>query len=150
MENEQQQPPAVTGQPPAAAGNTDGLGADLDRLTAEASLTPEGGTAVQQLQQQQQQAAADELRETQAALSLLLQPTFDLLCPNWNVQAAECNALAGAYAPVLVKYFPGGIGKMGPELTAVLVTAAIFGPRIGVPRVKPEEKPKAAEGAAHG
>jgi hypothetical protein len=44
------------------------------------------------------------------------------------------DALAGAYAAVLQKYFPEGPGQFGPELAAVFTTVAIIGPRLKMPR----------------
>lgn len=58
--------------------------------------------------------------------------------PAWEVSGPEQEQLSGVYAAVLDKYFPRGM-TMGPELTALLVTAAIVMPRLGRPR-KIEEK----------
>ena len=90
----------------------------------------------------------------------MLMPLVSMGCkvaaPNWQIQKAEVEALAESYGELVDKYFPGGVGEWGPELNAALVTAAIFGPRLGTPRHKPQPKPKADneirrtdEGAAH-
>lgn len=143
-DNETPAAPAVNEQPAAAPINDAGLAADLERLAAEAA-TDATPPAVAAMRENQAQAAALEQQETAAALALLLEPAFGLLAPGWNVQAGECQALAGAWSPVLVKYFPGGIGQMGPELTALLVTAAVIGPRLGKPRtVDKQDDGKAA------
>lgn len=67
------------------------------------------------------------------------------MAPAWNVSAAEVEQLADCYALLLDKYFPGGVGQVGPELGAALVTLAVIGPRWSLPR-RIEEKP-AREGA---
>lgn len=65
----------------------------------------------------------------------------DIGCPNWQVQKAEKQALAEGYADLIDKYYPDGVSAFGVELNALLMTAAIFGPRVaqGIPaRVKPK------------
>lgn len=90
----------------------------------------------------------------------MLMPLVSMGCkvaaPNWQIQKAEVEALAESYGELVDKYFPGGVGEWGPELNAALVTAAIFGPRLGTPRHKQPAKPKADneirrtdEGVAH-
>jgi len=64
----------------------------------------------------------------------VLTPTFAVLAPNWQVQPPEVQQLAQAYVPVMLKYFPDGIGEVGPELAAVLVTLTVLGSRLGTPR----------------
>lgn len=75
----------------------------------------------------------------------LVRPVLAMACaafvPAWEITGPEQEQLAEVYSAVLDKYFPGGMA-MGPELTAVLVTAAVVMPRLGKPR-KLEEKPAA-------
>jgi hypothetical protein len=96
----------------------------------------------------EQGAAVDDL-PTDQVLLMAIGPLFDVICPNWNVSPEEKQALAGAYAPVVDKYF-GGV-SMGVELQAVAITAMILAPRIGTPRVaKPEKKEESMEqGVTH-
>lgn len=94
-------------------------------------------------------AAVDDL-PTDQVLLMAIGPLFDVICPNWKVSPEEKQALAGAYAPVVDKYF-GGV-SMGVELQAVAITAMIIAPRIGTPRVaKPEksEKDQVEQGVTH-
>lgn len=78
---------------------------------------------------------AGELMEPEGpGTAELLQPLIDfgcqIGCPNWAVQKAEREALAGAYGDLIDKYYPEGVGQFGVELNALLMTAAIFGPRL--------------------
>ncbi|WP_428398418.1 hypothetical protein [Marinobacter salarius] len=68
----------------------------------------------------------------------------DIGCPNWQVQKEEKRALAEGYGELIDKYYPEGLGAIGVELNALLMTAAIFGPRVaqGIPA---RAKPKAEE-----
>lgn len=74
----------------------------------------------------------------------LVAPVVALICarfvPLWQITPAEQQQLAEAYGAVVDKYFPGGI-RAGPELTALIVTAAVFGPRLGTP-ARLEDLPK--------
>lgn len=76
----------------------------------------------------------------------LLRPIIDLGCdllaPNWSVKDAERTHLCKAYGDVVDKYFPGGLSAFGCELNALLITAAIIGPRVAaqLPRREPEQK----------
>jgi len=78
--------------------------------------------------------AEEVIDDEQAAamLSQLIQITAAIVCPAWGLQPAECDQLAGAYIPVINKYWPGM--EIGPEATAIIVTGAIIGPRLGKPR----------------
>lgn len=76
---------------------------------------------------------------------------FRIGAPAWEVADAEHAALAEAYAAVLDKWFPGGV--FGVELNALILTAAIVGPRLAMPTHPPEpeaepEKKTKGEGAA--
>lgn len=109
------------------------------------------------LAQLEQEYSAAEMAETAALVgdeqgpttAEILQPVIDLACavgcPNWQIKQAEREALAQAYGDLIDKYFPDGVGQFGVELNALLVTAAIFTPRIGQPRHKPEPDPEKQE-----
>lgn len=72
--------------------------------------------------------------EVEGLMVAVLTPAFAILAPNWQVQPPEVQQLAQAYTPVMLKYFPDGIGDVGPELAAVLVTLTVLGGRLGTPR----------------
>lgn len=69
---------------------------------------------------------------TAEILAPVLGGLFGILTPAWNVTPGECNELAGAYALVIDKYFPDTV--LGCEITAIICTVAVIGPRIGTPR----------------
>ena len=76
----------------------------------------------------------------------LVAPLVGLLCatvaPAWNISPEEQQQLSGAYAAVIDKYFPDGV-PLGPEVGAVMVTAAIVMPRLGQPlKVEKEATPE--------
>ncbi len=118
---------------------TGGAAIDADELKSIAA----------ELAGEEQQDAGGELAERQGpATAEVIYPLIsfgcDLGCPNWMIQDAEKKALADGYADMIDKYWPDGIGAFGVELNALLMTAAIFGPRVakGIPT---REKPKAKE-----
>lgn len=78
---------------------------------------------------------------TGKVISALLRPTFDLLAPAWNVSDTECENLGDAYGTVLDKYFPDF--DLGPEVAALFVTFAVFGPRMRTPRHNPKPDTRA-------
>lgn len=88
-----------------------------------------------------EETAAPSGPSTGKVISALLRPTFDLLAPAWQVSDTECDMLGEAYGTVIDKYFPDF--DLGPELAAVFVTFAVFGPRMRKPRHTP--KPENAE-----
>lgn len=108
--------------------------ADLER-EADAALAgadplelDQGGPAVDDAT-----AAAIDAEQDAAALSSLLKVTFNqALAPrlgaHWSLADSEADSLGGAYSAVLNKYFPNW--RTGPELTALVVSLAVFGPRI--------------------
>lgn len=108
---------------------------DLGYLEGVAEeLEPEsGGTA-------DETGVDSEELPTDQVLIMAMSPLFDVLAPNWSVSTEEKQALAGAYAPVIDKYF-GGV-SVGVELQAVIVTVMIFAPRLSVPRVAVQEEDK--------
>lgn len=115
-----------TTEQPAAPENADELAA----LAAEAAdMEPEAAPG------QPGEAAPDEEPQfsNQQALEMLLGPAFAVLAPNWGVQQAEITELAKAYGQVADKYFPEGM-SIGVELNAAIITLAIIGPRMAIPR----------------
>ena len=104
--------------------------AKIERDNPEAEPEGEPGELVE---------AEAEGPETAELLAALFNPLFAVLAPNWEVQPAECEALAGAYATVIDKWFPDAASNTGPELAAALVTVAVIQPRIGKPRRVPVE-----------
>lgn len=49
---------------------------------------------------------------------------------HWELDQEEAKTLAGAYDPVLKKYFPNIGNAIGPEVTAIAITAMVLLPRI--------------------
>lgn len=115
---------------PAADGPlTDGPA--LDALASEAATMapPADGAA----------PAGDVAAQADAIPSgelckMVLGPLFAIFAPNWNVTATEVDQLGNVYGAVLDKYFPGGLGEFGPEITACLITCAVIAPRANKPR----------------
>lgn len=79
---------------------------------------------------------------TAEVLEQVISPACAVFAPAWGVTDEEVKQLAGVYAALVDKYFPGGVGEIGPELGAALVTLAVFGPRWSMPR-KVTAKPSA-------
>lgn len=128
---------------PAGASNDAGLANDLNRLEATAAGASDVPPEVAAMRQAQADQNVNNIQEWAALVEGLALPTFEILTPNWGVTAAECKLLGTAYAPVLHKYFPDG-PTASPELTALLATIAIMGPRIGKPMRLPAEPEKKA------
>lgn len=74
-------------------------------------------------------------------------PWFDILAPNWKVGEQEKKQLGDAYGELIDKYFPDWEKRFGPELACVVVTAAVFGPRIAM-KMPPRLPAKKPEGEA--
>ena len=108
---------------------------DIEYEIAALEREVESDIAVVEMEQnkQQEQAIQSSSDEWQAIIAQLLAPTFAVMAPNWGVQQAEIDGLAGAYAPLLAKYFPD-TANVGPEIGAVIVTAAVIVPRLSIPR----------------
>ncbi|MFK5948524.1 MAG: hypothetical protein QM500_07115 [Methylococcales bacterium] len=88
---------------------------------------------------QQESTGAIE-KKTRDILLPVVSFACDILAPNWQIQESEKEILSESYADVLDKYFPNSMGNFGIEFNALLVTVAIFAPRIKTPRnIKPEE-----------
>lgn len=129
-----------------AEGNDSGAAVDPTEL---ASIAAELGDA------EQAETEAEQGEQVGPSTSEVLYPLIsfgcDLGCPNWQIQDAEKQGLAEGYADLIDKYWPGGIGQFGVELNALLMTAAIFGPRVakGIPaRIEKEveRKPETSDG----
>jgi hypothetical protein len=101
------------------------LGAEFDALATEAG--PDAGPG-------EYPAPVESDLPTKQAVAFFLSPLFAVVFPNWRIGADEVDALADVYAPVIDKYLPGG---MGVEGAALLVTVAVFGPRLAIPRKAP-------------
>lgn len=79
----------------------------------------------------------------------LLKVSFDLIAAragdHWALADEEAKAAGEAYGEVIDKYFPEV--EMGPEVTAVTVTAAIFLPKYMMHKAVEAEKAKKDGGA---
>lgn len=84
------------------------------------------------------QSAASGI-STAEQLKPLLAITCNVLAPNWKIQPEEVNALAESYGECIDYYYPELQDGLPPWLTPLLVTAAIIGPRLNMPR-RVEEK----------
>lgn len=101
--------------------------------------------------QAEAQAYEDELNGIEPPQEVQSIPTEEILypvvslftaivMPNWEIGEDENKALSESYAAIIDKYFPNVGGNYGVELNALLITGAIFAPRIGKPMVKVEKK----------
>lgn len=81
--------------------------------------------------------------EPQFSTGEQLQPVlgmaFKVLAPNWNVQAEEVEVLAQSYGECIDYYYPDIQEGLPPWLTPLIVTAAIIGPRVNMPRKDEKE-----------
>lgn len=97
-----------------------------------------------------EQAAPPAEQQPRIPTAALIAPLVALFCnvvaPAWAINDAEQKTLADAYAAVVDKYFPDGV-PMGPEVGALMVTAAVIMPRIGRPMKEPEPEKRADEEA---
>lgn len=122
------------------------IASELEALAAEAlSEAPTqhtGQTPEQQAESQAQEAFESGQEEYAEAVGVVLGPAFQILAPNWRVTDAEIQQLSISYAAVLQKYYPGGMGKIGPEFTALAITAMILAPRIRQPRHEQQQPEK--------
>ncbi|WP_416306204.1 hypothetical protein [Neptunicella sp. SCSIO 80796] len=75
-------------------------------------------------------------------LSPLLSSGFALLCPKWEVEQEESDALAQSWGAVVDTFFPSV--NVDPRVAvvvgAVASTAMVIGPRMGKPRTEKEAK----------
>lgn len=120
--------------------NTD----DLAALDAEARAV-EGKVITNAEQQASAEPPPAAEITTGQLLTAILVPVFKVLAPAWAVSRDECALLGEAWGAVVDKYLPDL--DLGVELSAVLATALVFGPRWGTPpKVQPKEKPDAPAG----
>ena len=105
---------------------------DAAAREAAANMAPETATAPDA----PGAAAAPPQPSTADVLGPLIGAAFRIVAPAWGVSEAEARELAGAWAPVLDKYFPDGL-VLSIEFNAVIVTLALIGPRWGKPRQLP-------------
>lgn len=85
--------------------------------------------------------AAEISTETKEILQPLFTMGFGILAPNWQVSEDETEQLAGAYAMLMDKYLPTGMGAYSVEIAAIMITGAVVIPRLKVPRKdEPEAK----------
>lgn len=138
-------PPAVNESTPPAA--TTAPAAAPEELAALAGAAAAADAAADPVLDPAAPPKPEPVMPTDMAMVMLLSPLFATLAPNWNIEKSEIEQLAKVYGAVVDKYFPGGI-ILGPEISAVMLTLAIFGPRIGKPRKieapKAEPAPKDA------
>ncbi len=124
----------ATAAPPHHAFADAGLLGSLEANVAETAIAegaPAAAAAVI--------TKAESIAETKGMLILVLGTGFELLAPNWKVRADEVEKLSEAYAVLMEKYLPGGVGQLGPEIGALFVTVGIFSTRMGKPRTLPEK-----------
>lgn len=115
-----------------------GQGELPEKMQSEAALL------LAEIEETEENQPADDapVNEPQAAnqettadlIAGLFFPTFNILIAprygaHWAMTEGECVVLGDAYGPLIDKYFPDF--RTGPELAAVLVSIAVFGPRIG-------------------
>ena len=114
---------------------------EIDRILNEVEPEPEPGEA-------------DAERDGPSGAELVA-PIVELVSavavPNWRLKAPEKRALTEAYGALIDKYFPDGPGQWGPEINAIMLTAAIVTPRLvaGTPP-RAEEKAINREAASDG
>jgi len=119
-------------------------------LTGGAKLSDMDMAASEQ-QREMVAANAGVVDDYKIVLTQVMGPLFSIAAPNWEVQPAEVDLLAEAYANALAYYFPD-MKTAGPWVTVVLSTAAVIGPKVRKPRHKvkaAEEKPIAEEIVSH-
>lgn len=85
--------------------------------------------------------------ETEISTAELLAPVIkvsaDIFAPNWEFDESECEQLGIAYGALIDKYIPDNpASKYGLEISAVMVTLAVFGSRKGVPLRKEKKTEK--------
>ena len=132
---------------PGQAGQGEAL-ETFDQAGELAALAAEVGEDPAADQATPGQAAADDPAgrlDTGQIITDLAKAAFSLLAPAWRVTDDECAALGQAWAPIadqaLESLFPGGVAEgAGPWLTAIPLTLAVIGPRIGRPRTLAQDQ----------
>lgn len=84
---------------------------------------------------------------TAELLAPVIKVTGDIFAPNWSLTETECEQLGIAYGSLIDKYLPDNpASKYGLEISAVMITLAVFGSRKGIPmRLDKKEKPTEKE-----
>ena len=127
----------------------DELAALKAEALAEEGATPEGEQAKpvtgEVIKKQ------DSESEWADIFQMVLEPTFAIVAPNWEVKGREVRELSKAYAAVAAKYCPE-VQKIGVELSAVMTTAMIVLPRIvegrSLRKVEKQQQEGGEDGAA--
>lgn len=111
---------------------------EIESLVNEASEA--GGVANTPAVQGEYISHEENRKEWEEIFNELLTPSFEYLAPGWGVSGDEISHLSKAYSRVAAKYFPDAADMM-PEITAGLLTLAVFGPRMKakMPRKNPEQ-----------
>jgi len=108
--------------------------AGLDRLEAEAeqaeSISPND------IEQCEQPDTTTPAISTGDAMSLLVKSVCDVVAgrrgEHWRLKADEATAVGEAYGTLLDAWIP--LDKLGPAVTAVMISAVVFGPRVAMDR----------------
>ncbi|MCU7841829.1 MAG: hypothetical protein KZQ94_20945 [Candidatus Thiodiazotropha sp. (ex Troendleina suluensis)] len=99
-----------------------------------------------------QQSSVEKTEPGAALVYPVLSQGFGILCPAWGITEDECRTLSDAYGALVDKYAKDTVFMEAykKEITAVVMTAMIIGPRMKIPR-KLESKPadKPAEGSGN-
>lgn len=120
--------------------NINGNANDADTLSAIAQqASNDESSGIGGTDSQDQEADQDDL-SSEELLSPVIKLSSDLFAPLWGVQQEEADALAKVWAPVADKWFPGLSGSVGVEFNAAIVTLAVFGPKIMMPRTEEQAK----------
>lgn len=84
----------------------------------------------------------------QEDLKPLVQSTANMILSRYQLEPLndqEANELAGAYRPLLSKYFGTALDRYGPEIAALGVSVKIFGPRVMEYRDRQEQEAGSSE-----
>lgn len=115
------------------SGSSEGLAGKAAALEGELLHKGEGGEGSGEAPGGGEQPAGSRFGDL---IATVLFPTFTMLAPNWKITRDECVLLGETYGALADKYFPDL--DLGIELAALFATAAVFGPRAGVPRHEPK------------
>jgi hypothetical protein len=109
--------------------------AEFDRLEAEAVQTLSG------------EVVDEKKQSTAETIEPLFEQFFSILTPGWGVKKNECQLLAQAYGALIDKHFKEGFGKYDVEITVIIATGSVIGPKLRLPRQLDEEiRPGAGAG----
>ncbi len=111
---------------------------ELNALEAEAA--PDQQAIVETEKKQEQVSSAKD--EYYGVLKIALTPLPALMCPNWDIQPQEIEALCEAYAVACAKQWPDGMEEMGPWVGAALTTVVVVAPRLAIPPRPPKKQLK--------